>query len=118
MRQTGQQEMIEARRRLIKQTRAIFEHDRCGPNLVARCGCTFIPWRHAHESLGLKNGIGLIEECDQAQRLFELAIHPPHQTAQWEAHVFLAREDAENKLEEIIRLLRATKPRFTRVDTQ
>lgn len=115
MRPAGQQEMVDARRRLILQTRTIMEHDRCGPDLKARCGCVFLPWRHPSD-LGSKSGVGLIEECDQAQRLFELAIHPPHQTAQWETHVFLAREDAENKLEEIIRLLRTQRPRLTRVD--
>lgn len=108
--------MVEARRRLIHQARSIMEHDRCGPDLKARCGCVFLPWRH-RGSLDSRNGIGLIEECDQAQRLFELAIVPPYETKAWETHVFFAREDAENALAEIIQYLQANPPRLThRVD--
>lgn len=97
--------MVEKRRKLLTQTRQRLEADRCGPDLTAHCGCTFIPWRHRHEVLGNTSGIGLTRECDMAQRLFEQAIQPPYSVGPWEAHVTFAREDAENKLQEIVNLL-------------
>lgn len=99
-----QQNVIEHRRNLLAQAAQMMEHDRCGPDLKARCGCTFLPWRHL-DLRGIEStGLGLIGECDQANRLFEIAIRNGR-TSQWESHVYFAREDADNQLAHIIELI-------------
>lgn len=90
--------LVQLRQRLIRESRPQLERERYAEDIRARCGCTFIPWQRKQGPLYLK-GVGLIQECDQSQRLCEISM------AAWEVHTFMAREDAENRLEEIIRLL-------------
>lgn len=104
MKRTEVRDVVAHRRKLLIQAAQVLEADRCGPNLIATCGCTFVPWRHRSMNGHTSQGIGLIIECDQAHRLFEIAIQND-KTAQWEAHVYFAREDANNKLADIIKLL-------------
>jgi hypothetical protein len=111
MKRTDAQDIVAHRRRLLIQSAQVMEHDRCGPNLVARCGCTFIPWRHRDLKGQLSHGLGLIIECDQANRLFEIAIRN-EKTAEWEGHIYLAREDADNQLAEIVKLIIAQRKRL------
>jgi hypothetical protein len=92
------QPLIDLRRRLLRESRTQLEKDRYAENIKARCGCTFVPWQKK-EFKGFIRGVGLIQECDQSQRLCEVSL------AAWETHTYFAREDAENRLEEIIRLI-------------
>lgn len=94
--------VIEMQKRKLREVRLQLERDRYGPDLMARCGCVFLPWQRKEFGNYLR-GVGLIIQCDQSNRLMELSI------AHWETHTFMAREDAENRLEEIIQLLAAQK---------
>lgn len=92
------QPLVELRLRLLKEARVQLERDRYAENIRASCGCIFIPWQRKEHGVFLR-GVGLAQECDQSNRLCEVSM------GAWETHTFFAREDAENRLEEIIRLI-------------
>jgi hypothetical protein len=93
--------VIEVQQKKLKEARLQLERDRYGPDLMARCGCVFLPWQRKEFGGKYLRGVGLIIQCDQSNRLMEFSL------AHWETHTYLAREDAENRLEEIVRLLAA-----------
>ena len=92
------------RRRLLAEARPKMEKYRIGEDLVVRCGCRFCPWRENW----MVSGVGLIQECDMAQRLAE------HSLTHWAIHTESARLDAEKKLEQLVALL-ALRPKANRV---
>ena len=83
------------RRQWMAEAKPQIEKFRIAEDIVARCGCRFCPWRQNW----MVSGIGLIQECDKASKLADVSLH------YWAVHAEAARADAQNQLEEVIKMM-------------